>query len=146
MWEEFCENWSSILLLKNCTVLYVTMSCHGLQRMFLSSQCLPNSPVRLKRVENPMPYSLLHSFPLKSKKCWVWRTRANAFLSRFQNGPCAGGNNMNGTCYTEAECESRGGTNGGTCASGFGVCCICKFCNKKNTVWLGPFCIQLLYS
>ncbi len=47
-------------------------------------------------------------------------------LGRFPNGPCAGGNNMIGTCYTEAECESRGGTNGGTCASGFGVCCVCK--------------------
>ncbi len=43
---------------------------------------------------------------------------------RFTNGPCAGGNGMNGTCYTEQECESRGGTNGGACASGFGICCL----------------------
>ena len=25
------------------------------------------------------------------------------------------------------ECSTKGGTNDGTCASGFGVCCICKF-------------------
>ena len=25
------------------------------------------------------------------------------------------------------ECNQRGGTEDGTCASGFGVCCICKF-------------------
>ena len=25
------------------------------------------------------------------------------------------------------ECSSRGGANGGSCASGFGVCCICKY-------------------
>ena len=24
------------------------------------------------------------------------------------------------------ECSTKGGTNGGSCASGFGVCCICK--------------------
>ena len=24
------------------------------------------------------------------------------------------------------ECSTKGGTNDGTCASGFGVCCICK--------------------
>ena len=29
------------------------------------------------------------------------------------------------------ECTSKGGTNGGTCASGFGVCCICKW----NQLW-----------
>ena len=42
---------------------------------------------------------------------------------RFANGPCSSGT-RNGTCYTEAECESRGGANSGTCAAGFGVCCI----------------------
>merc|ERR1711944_167438 len=29
----------------------------------------------------------------------------------------------NGTCYTAEECSNKGGTNGGSCASGFGVCC-----------------------
>ena len=25
------------------------------------------------------------------------------------------------------ECSSKGGSNGGSCASGFGVCCTCKY-------------------
>ncbi len=57
-------------------------------------------------------------------------------ICRFANDACGGTNNMNGTCYTEAECSSRGGTNGGTCASGFGVCCLSMtlkiFSNKVN--------------
>lgn len=56
------------------------------------------------------------------------RGKAGKFLGLFQvvtfpNDPCAG-TNRNGTCYTEAECSSRGGTKSGTCASGYGVCCI----------------------
>lgn len=30
----------------------------------------------------------------------------------------------NGTCYTANECNLKGGSSGGTCASGFGVCCV----------------------
>ncbi len=44
----------------------------------------------------------------------------------FPNDACDGGS-RNGTCYTEAECDSRGGTNAGSCASGFGVCCVSEF-------------------
>ena len=40
----------------------------------------------------------------------------------FPNDPCSGGT-KNGTCYTQAECSQRGGTNAGSCAGGFGVCC-----------------------
>ena len=28
--------------------------------------------------------------------------------------------------FTEAECSSKGGVASGSCASGFGVCCVCK--------------------
>jgi len=44
-------------------------------------------------------------------------------IVRFKNGPCEGGSNKNGTCYTAEECETKGGTNSGTCAAGYGVCC-----------------------
>ena len=33
---------------------------------------------------------------------------------------------QNGTCYTTEECEDKSGTADGTCAEGYGVCCICK--------------------
>ncbi len=46
-------------------------------------------------------------------------------LFRFNNDPCDGGN-RNGTCYTSEECDDKGGTNSGSCADGYGVCCTCK--------------------
>lgn len=43
---------------------------------------------------------------------------------RFPNDGCiVSGGTKNGTCYTTEECSSKGGVNGGSCASGFGVCC-----------------------
>merc|ERR1711899_555443 len=41
---------------------------------------------------------------------------------KFPNDVCAG-SSRNGTCYTAEECSSKSGTNDGSCASGFGVCC-----------------------
>ena len=36
---------------------------------------------------------------------------------RFPNDPCIGSSNdRNGTCYTENECENKGGANAGACA------------------------------
>merc|ERR1711990_1277259 len=43
---------------------------------------------------------------------------------RFPNDPCTvTSGSKNGTCYTAEECSTKGGTNAGSCASGFGVCC-----------------------
>merc|ERR1712156_1243345 len=44
-------------------------------------------------------------------------------IVRFPNDVCAGAT-RNGTCYTAEECSTKGGSNDGSCASGFGVCCI----------------------
>lgn len=49
---------------------------------------------------------------------------------RFPNSVCAA-DTLNGTCYSAEECSSRGGTQSGTCAGGYGVCCTCKY--KKFT-------------
>ena len=43
---------------------------------------------------------------------------------RFPNEACGSADNFNGTCYTASECTSLGGSSSGTCASGFGVCCV----------------------
>ena len=45
---------------------------------------------------------------------------------RFPNSGCKTTTGLNGTCFTSAECSANGGTATGTCASGFGVCCIGK--------------------
>lgn len=42
---------------------------------------------------------------------------------RFQNEPCTT-STKNGTCFTASECEERGGSSSGSCAAGFGVCCV----------------------
>ena len=43
---------------------------------------------------------------------------------RFPNDACTSNNNFNGTCYTASECSSLGGSSSGSCATGFGVCCV----------------------
>jgi len=43
---------------------------------------------------------------------------------RFPNKVCVGSNSLNGTCYTSEECSSKKGSSQGSCASGFGVCCV----------------------
>ena len=43
---------------------------------------------------------------------------------KFPNEVCASASSLNGTCYTATECTSLGGSSSGSCASGFGVCCV----------------------
>lgn len=57
------------------------------------------------------------------------QTREEKFLSVFQivqfkNEACAATDGNTGTCFTAAECTSKGGVATGSCASGFGVCCV----------------------
>merc|ERR1712156_906867 len=40
----------------------------------------------------------------------------------------------NGTCFTQNECESKGGTSSGSCAAGFGVCCVFLVTESGQTV------------
>ncbi len=66
-----------------------------------------------------------------------------------QNEICQGSGSRNGTCYTKEECSDKGehhfdqlfslfnpsrtplfptgGTSSGSCAAGYGVCCVCKW-------------------
>merc|ERR1712223_1552601 len=58
----------------------------------------------------------------------VEQQREGKFLSmfnivRFPNDHCDAGGSRNGTCYTKEECSNKGGTEDGSCASGYGVCC-----------------------
>ena len=59
------------------------------------------------------------------------RVKSPKFLNlitwvKFDNTECAATSGDNGTCFTSNECSEIGGTADGTCASGFGVCCILK--------------------
>jgi len=65
-------------------------------------------------------------------------------IVRFPNDACIGSSTRNGTCYTSAECSDKGGTSSGSCADGFGVCCIflvtsCGSSSSENmTYWTKP--------
>ena len=44
----------------------------------------------------------------------------------FKNDPCQSLTGNNGTCLSSKDCAFKGGIKSGTCASGFGVCCLSK--------------------
>jgi len=59
----------------------------------------------------------------------------------FPNTVCiSSSNSRNGTCYTGEECASRDGVASGSCADGFGVCCIisigCGATSTENCTYL----------
>lgn len=43
---------------------------------------------------------------------------------KFKNDVCKATSAKNGTCYTSQECSNIGGSSSGSCADGFGVCCV----------------------
>jgi len=62
-------------------------------------------------------------------------------IVKFPNEVCISGSaNQNGTCYTAEECTSRDGVASGTCADGYGVCCIitisCGSTSAENCTYL----------
>ena len=70
---------------------------------------------------------------------------------RFPNGVCVSSSQgRNGTCYAAEECSNRGGTAGGNCAGGYGVCCVCEYQNKmlfmENRKDVGTITIYIRHS
>merc|ERR1712018_295026 len=60
---------------------------------------------------------------------------------RFPNDACTG-TSLNGTCFTAEECSNKGGTNEGSCASGFGVCCIISLTCAGSTSNNNSYIVQ----
>ena len=54
-------------------------------------------------------------------------SRALFSVVKFPNDACTATSGLIGTCLTSTECTSRSGTSGGSCAAGFGVCCLGRF-------------------
>merc|ERR1711892_120486 len=54
------------------------------------------------------------------------QSKVNLFtIVKFPNQECvATGTGDTGTCNTQIECESKGGISEGSCAQGFGICCV----------------------
>lgn len=59
---------------------------------------------------------------------------------KFPNEVCIGSGSQNGTCYTQEECSSRDGVSSGSCADGYGVCCVitlsCGSTTSENCTYL----------
>jgi len=63
---------------------------------------------------------------------------------KFPNDACdADSSAMNGTCYTQEECSSLSGTASGTCAEGYGVCCVITIGCGESTSENGTFLSQM---
>ncbi|TRY74061.1 hypothetical protein TCAL_11518 [Tigriopus californicus] len=73
---------------------------------------------------------------ISAKDVDTHQNRTGKFLSlfsliQFPNDACPGSDGRNGSCFTQGECDQRGGNAGGSCASGFGVCCVfIKMCGQ----------------
>ena len=50
-----------------------------------------------------------------------------------------------GTCYTAEECEDNSGTASGSCADGYGVCCICK-CSRHHFKKIQQLLLQIVFT
>merc|ERR550532_3259149 len=57
-------------------------------------------------------------------------------IVQFPNDECtsASSSTTNGTCFTTSECGSKGGAAAGTCAAGFGVCCVISTSTCGDTI------------
>merc|ERR1711971_294445 len=68
---------------------------------------------------------------------------------KFPNDICSGAT-RNGTCYTAEECSTKGGASDGSCASGFGVCCVfalsCGGSASENQTYLIQSSVTTLTS
>jgi len=68
---------------------------------------------------------------------------------KFPNAICAGAS-RNGTCYTVEECSEKGGSQSGSCASGFGVCCVftlsCGRSSSENVTYISQSSVTTLTS
>ena len=64
-------------------------------------------------------------------------------IVHFPNEECSSSSSSTrlGTCYTSSECSSKSGTASGSCALGFGVCCViststCGSSVSTNTTYI----------
>jgi len=56
-------------------------------------------------------------------------------IVQFKNTGCRSNDvSKNGTCYTNVECQNKGGISSGSCAGGFGVCCLFTVNSSPYTI------------
>ncbi|XP_068232505.1 uncharacterized protein [Palaemon carinicauda] len=77
----------------------------------------------------PLMLTVVSLWTISSAEQFTSLSRADRFLSlfsiiRFKNSMCSASNGLTGVCYTQNTCVKNGGTSSGSCADGFGTCCV----------------------
>merc|ERR1719461_1970078 len=57
-------------------------------------------------------------------------------IVQFPNDACTSASSLTGTCLTSTECTSRSGSASGSCAAGFGVCCLVTTTISQNNTYI----------
>jgi len=86
----------------------------------LEAQTYPNMSTTI--APHLKPFSVEE--PVAAKPDAVKRFLSLFTIVSFKNDACVSTAGTNGTCYSSNDCTSLGGSAAGTCASGFGVCCL----------------------
>jgi len=98
-----------------------TMWQPGLWQFFLLS--ITVSVVNAENSRDGKVFSLFSVVQFKNEPCVSTSTLASGSTS-----------NRNGTCFTSSECSDKGGNARGSCASGFGVCCVFTVSATSTTI------------
>ncbi|CAB3226793.1 unnamed protein product [Arctia plantaginis] len=83
--------------------------------------------------------------PKETKKLISKHRSKTRFLEVFQvvefdHMPCTSSSGLEGKCLPEPECIDAGGTTMGTCADGYGTCCVTQFqCDDRSAAQTGWF-------
>ena len=124
-------------LLKPCVVTLCGISCltPSFSFSFVNMKSLPvqiylmlisfsEKTLMKTNLDNSRSEKLLRSTELTKIRLTFCHSFSIFSIVNFPNEVCKSSNGDNGTCLTAPECSSRSGVVSGSCASGFGACCL----------------------
>merc|ERR1719373_1209431 len=92
--------------------------------------------MKTTRILSLVSFILIHLVSLSRPELRDSKQFSLFSVVQFPNDECTSSSSSttNGTCYTSSECGSRGGTASGSCAAGFGVCCVISTTTCGSTI------------
>ncbi|XP_073955150.1 uncharacterized protein isoform X2 [Choristoneura fumiferana] len=99
-----------------------------------------NTQLRRKIIRRRCPASI----PRQKKQLSAKETKTR-FLEifevvEFDHVPCTSSSGLEGTCLHESDCQGIGGATMGTCADGYGACCVIQYsCDDTSAAAAGWF-------
>lgn len=93
-----------------------------------NANVLKNMQPKRKRIRKRCPaVRSKHSKQLGSKQPSRTRFLEVFQVVEFEHVPCTSSSGLEGTCFPEYECTEAAGATMGSCADGYGTCCVSKF-------------------